>query len=75
MVSSLTFTTLRAISKYNSFMIFFKEQGLTFHANCLHEMPKPVFWIKSEKKMNLSSVDFFTLTVQLACIIIISVNI
>ena len=36
----------------------------------------PVFWNKSEKKyFKMSSVDFFSLTVQLASLIIMSVNI
>ena len=39
----------------------------------LHEMSNPVFWNKSEKKIKMSSVDF-VLTVQLACVIIIFVN-
>ena len=40
----------------------------------LHEMSNPVFWNKSEKYFKMLSVDF-SLTVQLACEIIISVNI
>ena len=37
----------------------------------------PIFWNKSEKKkkFKISSVDFFSLTVQLTRVIIISVNI
>ena len=65
MVSSFTFTMLRANSTDNNLMIFsFIKQGLTFHANCLrgdslHELSNPVFCNKSEKYFKMLSVDFF----------------
>ena len=82
MVSSLTFITLRANSTDNNLMVFFfLKTG--FDISCklslgdsLHEMSNPVFWNKSEKYFKMLSVDFFFyLTVQLACVIFISVNI
>ena len=41
----------------------------------MHEMSNPVFWNKSEKYFKMLFVDFFSLTVQLACVIIISIKI
>ena len=42
----------------------------------LHEMSNPVFWNKSEKYIYIKmSIDLFSLTVHLAYVIIISVNI
>ena len=73
MVSSLTFTTLRANSTDNNLMIFFFfSENKVRHfmqtvslGDSLHEMSILVFWIKSDKYFKLLSVDFFSLTVQL----------
>ena len=41
----------------------------------LHKLSNSVFWNKSGEYFKMLSVDFFSLTVQLACVIIIFVNI
>ena len=84
MVSSLTFTTLRANSTDNYWMIFFfRKQALTFHANfilrrqLIYMNYQTLFSWTNQKKKNVkvSAVFFFFfLTLQLADVFI-SVNI